>query len=50
MESVTHVLRELHVPPSRIHIERFQSLDENPFDDGRRRRRLSPAGRPRRWR
>jgi 3-ketosteroid 9alpha-monooxygenase subunit B len=32
MESVTHVLRELHVPPSRIHIERFQSLDESPFD------------------
>lgn len=32
MESVTHVLRELHVPPSRIHIERFQSLAENPFD------------------
>jgi 3-ketosteroid 9alpha-monooxygenase subunit B len=31
MESVTHVLRELHVPPSRIHIERFQSLAENPF-------------------
>jgi 3-ketosteroid 9alpha-monooxygenase subunit B len=32
MESVTHVLRELHVPPSRIHIERFQSLEESPFD------------------
>jgi 3-ketosteroid 9alpha-monooxygenase subunit B len=32
MESVTHVLRELHVPPARIHIERFQSLEENPFD------------------
>jgi 3-ketosteroid 9alpha-monooxygenase subunit B len=32
MESVTHVLRELHVPPSRIHIERFQSLAQNPFD------------------
>jgi 3-ketosteroid 9alpha-monooxygenase subunit B len=32
MESVTHVLRELQVPPSRIHIERFQSLDEDPFD------------------
>jgi 3-ketosteroid 9alpha-monooxygenase subunit B len=32
MESVTHVLRELHVPPSRIHIERFQSLTENPFE------------------
>ncbi|HEV7193119.1 MAG TPA: ferredoxin--NADP reductase [Jatrophihabitantaceae bacterium] len=31
MESVTHVLRELHVPPSRIHIERFQSLEEDPF-------------------
>jgi 3-ketosteroid 9alpha-monooxygenase subunit B len=31
MESVTHVLRELQVPPSRIHIERFQSLDEDPF-------------------
>ena len=32
MESVTHVLRELHVPPSRIHIERFQSLAEDPFE------------------
>jgi 3-ketosteroid 9alpha-monooxygenase subunit B len=32
MESVTHVLRELQVPPSRIHIERFQSLAENPFE------------------
>ncbi|MDP9092323.1 MAG: ferredoxin--NADP reductase [Actinomycetota bacterium] len=32
MESVTHVLRELRVPPSRIHIERFQSLQESPFD------------------
>ena len=32
MESVTHVLRELQVPPSRIHIERFQSLDEDPFE------------------
>ncbi|MDT4936690.1 MAG: 3-ketosteroid 9alpha-monooxygenase subunit [Pseudonocardiales bacterium] len=32
MESVTHVLRELHVPPSRIHIERFQSLASNPFE------------------
>jgi 3-ketosteroid 9alpha-monooxygenase subunit B len=31
METVTHVLRELGVPPSRIHIERFQSLAENPF-------------------
>jgi 3-ketosteroid 9alpha-monooxygenase subunit B len=31
MEAVTHVLRELHVPPSRIHVERFQSLAENPF-------------------
>jgi 3-ketosteroid 9alpha-monooxygenase subunit B len=32
MESVTHVLRELRVPPSRIHIERFQSLQASPFD------------------
>jgi 3-ketosteroid 9alpha-monooxygenase subunit B len=32
MEAVTHVLRELHVPPSRIHVERFQSLTENPFE------------------
>ncbi len=31
MESVSHVLRELGVPPARIHIERFQSLAENPF-------------------
>jgi 3-ketosteroid 9alpha-monooxygenase subunit B len=34
MESVSHVLRELGVPPSRIHIERFQSLAENPFTLG----------------
>ena len=32
MESVSHSLRELGVPPARIHIERFQSLAENPFD------------------
>jgi 3-ketosteroid 9alpha-monooxygenase subunit B len=32
METVTHALRECGVPPARIHIERFQSLAENPFD------------------
>jgi 3-ketosteroid 9alpha-monooxygenase subunit B len=32
MESVSHSLRELGVPPVRIHIERFQSLAENPFE------------------
>lgn len=32
MEAVTHVLRELHVPPARIHVERFQSLGDNPFE------------------
>jgi 3-ketosteroid 9alpha-monooxygenase subunit B len=32
MESVSHSLRELGVPPARIHIERFQSLAANPFD------------------
>jgi 3-ketosteroid 9alpha-monooxygenase subunit B len=31
MESVSHSLRELGVPPARIHVERFQSLAENPF-------------------
>lgn len=31
MDSVTHVLRELGVPPARIHVEKFQSLAENPF-------------------
>lgn len=31
MESVSHSLRELGVPPSRIHVEKFQSLAENPF-------------------
>jgi 3-ketosteroid 9alpha-monooxygenase subunit B len=31
MESVSHSLRELGVPPARIHIERFQSLAQNPF-------------------
>jgi 3-ketosteroid 9alpha-monooxygenase subunit B len=31
METVTHALRDCGVPPARIHIERFQSLVENPF-------------------
>jgi len=31
METVTHALRDCGVPPSRIHIEKFQSLAENPF-------------------
>ena len=31
MESVGHVLRELGVPPARIHVERFQSLATDPF-------------------
>jgi 3-ketosteroid 9alpha-monooxygenase subunit B len=31
MESVSHVLRELGVPPARIHVEKFQSLAQNPF-------------------
>ena len=34
MESVTHSLRELGVPPARIHVEKFQSLAENPFEAG----------------
>jgi len=32
METVTHALRDCGVPPARIHIERFQSLPEDPFD------------------
>ena len=32
METVTHALRDCGVPPARIHIERFRSLTENPFD------------------
>ncbi len=32
MESVSHSLRELGVPPARIHVERFQSLADNPFE------------------
>ena len=32
MESVSHSLRELGVPPARIHVEKFQSLQENPFE------------------
>src|SRR3954449_5525082 len=32
METVTHALRDCGVPPARIHIERFQSLAEDPFD------------------
>jgi 3-ketosteroid 9alpha-monooxygenase subunit B len=31
METVTHALRDCGVPPARIHIERFQSLTEDPF-------------------
>lgn len=31
MDSVTHVLRELGVPPVRIHVEKFQSLTADPF-------------------
>lgn len=31
MEAVTHALRELGVPPSRVHVERFQSLEDDPF-------------------
>ncbi|MEO9138895.1 MAG: ferredoxin--NADP reductase [Jatrophihabitans sp.] len=31
METVTHALRDCGVPPARIHIEKFQSLAENPF-------------------
>ena len=33
MESVGHVLRELGVPPARIHVERFRSLAADPFVD-----------------
>jgi 3-ketosteroid 9alpha-monooxygenase subunit B len=32
MESVSHSLRELGVPPARIHVEKFLSLEENPFE------------------
>jgi 3-ketosteroid 9alpha-monooxygenase subunit B len=32
METVTHALRDVGVPPARIHIEKFTSLVENPFD------------------
>ena len=31
METVTHALRDCGVPPARIHIEKFQSLVEDPF-------------------
>jgi 3-ketosteroid 9alpha-monooxygenase subunit B len=31
METVTHALRDCGVPPARIHIERFQSLADDPF-------------------
>lgn len=31
METVTHALRDCGVPPARIHIERFQSLIDDPF-------------------
>jgi 3-ketosteroid 9alpha-monooxygenase subunit B len=32
METVTHALRDCGVPPARIHIEKFQSLLEDPFE------------------
>jgi 3-ketosteroid 9alpha-monooxygenase subunit B len=32
METVTHALRDCGVPPARIHIERFLSLAEDPFE------------------
>ncbi|QYN36872.1 ferredoxin--NADP reductase [Pseudonocardia sp. DSM 110487] len=31
MDAITHALRDLGVPRKRIHIERFVSLDEDPF-------------------
>jgi 3-ketosteroid 9alpha-monooxygenase subunit B len=34
METVTHALRDCGVPPARIHIERFQSLVDDPFAIG----------------
>jgi 3-ketosteroid 9alpha-monooxygenase subunit B len=50
METVTHALRDCGIPPARIHIERFQSLAEDPFaiestasaaDEGGEKTRLS---------
>jgi len=35
MDAVTHALRDLGVPRKRIHIERFVSLDDDPFVAGR---------------
>ena len=32
METVTHALREVGVPPARVHIEKFTSLLDNPFE------------------
>jgi 3-ketosteroid 9alpha-monooxygenase subunit B len=32
METVTHALRDCGMPPTRIHIERFQTFAEDPFD------------------
>jgi 3-ketosteroid 9alpha-monooxygenase subunit B len=32
MDSVSHCLRELGVPPARIHVEKFLSLADNPFE------------------
>lgn len=32
MATVTHALRDSGVPPARIHIEKFQSLAQNPFE------------------
>jgi 3-ketosteroid 9alpha-monooxygenase subunit B len=32
METVTHALRDCGVPPARIHIERFLSLTDDPFE------------------
>jgi 3-ketosteroid 9alpha-monooxygenase subunit B len=32
METVTHALRDCGIPPTRIHIERFQTFADDPFD------------------
>ena len=34
MDEVTHALRELGVPRKRVHIERFVSLTDDPFEAG----------------
>jgi 3-ketosteroid 9alpha-monooxygenase subunit B len=46
MDAVTHALRDLGVPRKRLHIERFVSLAEDPFQAARPEPEPEPASEP----